>query len=338
MKMAEFLKGFTWSDGMSWERDPLWAKARLYFERAFEESRDDPRFGLWCSLGLELLARAALASVSPTLLAEPDREHKFLLQALNRGSEKEPRKSIGTAQVFSLCRTLFIQFTENDRTAAIALVNRRNDELHSGNSAFEEFRPKHWLASFYRVCRSLTDAMGESLESLFGEDEAKVARQILDETQTEVKQRVQSLIAAHRKVFEGKSADEQKAAAEAAEKEGQQLAHKRHHRVACPACNCVATVQGEPFGREHVTHEEDCIKVRQAVSPRSFACSACGLKLQGYAELEVAQLGGQYTRTTESSPEEYYGLIDPENFDPSEYMDMDAYMEDLRAEAAWDNE
>src|SRR5580692_11097907 len=95
-KTAGFLTGFTWSEAVSWERDPLWAKSRLYFERAFAESREDPRFGLWCSLGLELLARAALASISPTLLAESDREHKFQLHALNRGSETVPRRSIGS--------------------------------------------------------------------------------------------------------------------------------------------------------------------------------------------------------------------------------------------------
>jgi hypothetical protein len=178
--------------------------------------------------------------------------------------------------------------------------------------------------------------MGESLETLFGDEEARVARQILEETQTEVRQRVQGLIAAHRKVFEGKPEQDRQSAAENAKKEGEQLAHKRHHRVTCPACGCTATVQGEPFGSEHVTHEEDRIRVRQAVSPRASACSACGLKLQGYAELEAAQLGGQYTRTSEFSPEDYYGLIDPENFDPSEYMDD--YLADHRAEAGWDNE
>jgi hypothetical protein len=320
---------------VSWERDPLWAKSRLYFERAFAESREDPRFGLWCSLALELLARAALASVSPTLLAESDREHKFLLHALNRGLETVPRRSIGSSQVFALCQTLFADFSKSDLTAALALVSRRNEELHSGTSAFEEYQPKQWLAGFYRACQSLTSAMGESLESLFGGDEAKVARQILDETQTEVKQRVEKLIAAHREVFKGKTADEQSAAAETAEKEGAQLAYKRHHRVKCPSCGCVATIQGEPFGQEHVSNDEDRIRVRQAVSPRSFGCPACGLKLQGYAELEVAQLGGQYTRTTEYSPEEYYGLISPENFDPSELVEK--YLQDQAAEE-YDNE
>ena len=82
---------------MSWERDPLFAKSRLFFGRAFDLPRDDPQFGLWCAFGLELLARAALASVSPTLLAEPDDDHKHLLHSLGRGAERSSGKSIGSA-------------------------------------------------------------------------------------------------------------------------------------------------------------------------------------------------------------------------------------------------
>ena len=36
---------------MSWERDPLWVKAKLYIERGFAFPREDPQFGLWCALG-----------------------------------------------------------------------------------------------------------------------------------------------------------------------------------------------------------------------------------------------------------------------------------------------
>jgi hypothetical protein len=321
---------------MSWERDPLWAKARLFFERAFEESGEEPLFGLWCSLGLELLARAAVASVSPTLLAEPDSAHRFLLQALNRGQEKGPRKSIGTAQVLSLCQTLFPQFSEENKVAALALINRRNDELHTGSDAFQEYPSKVWLAGFYRTCRSLAEAMGETLESLFGDENAKMAKEILAEDQAQVKNRVLSLISAHQKVFLQKTTEEQQVASESAKTAGEQLSHKRHHRVTCPSCKSVATVQGQPFGPENVTHRDGSIFVQQAVSPQSFACPACGLKLEGYAELDVAQLGGQYTRTSEYSPEEYYGLVDPNSIDPSEYVE--AYLADLRAEAEWDNE
>jgi len=79
------------------------------------------------------------------IVGEPDPEHRFLLHALNRGSERTPRRSIGTGQVFSLCRTLFDDFSETDLKAALALVNRRNDELHSGAAAFDEYPPKYWL-------------------------------------------------------------------------------------------------------------------------------------------------------------------------------------------------
>lgn len=51
---------------MSWEREPLWSKARLFFEKAFSEERENPAFGLWCTMGLELLARSAISSISPT--------------------------------------------------------------------------------------------------------------------------------------------------------------------------------------------------------------------------------------------------------------------------------
>lgn len=319
---------------MSWERDPLWAKSRLYFEYAFHEPREGPRFGLWCSLALELLGRAALASVSPTLLAEPDREHKYLLHALNRGSGD--RRSVKAVQVFALCRKLFPEFSDDDLKAAIALINRRNDELHSGSAAFDEYPSKYWLTGFYRACHSLVTAMGQSLNELFGKEEAEVASRILDETKSEVRKRVEDSIAAHRKSFEGRTTTEQQAAAETAEKQSAQLAYERHHRVKCPSCGSVATVQGEPYGEGVVIHEDDEIKVQRPVSPRSFQCSACGLALNGYAELDAVQLGGQYTRTTYYSPEDYYGLVDAENVDLSEHVER--YLANLARESEYDNE
>lgn len=322
---------------MSWERDPLLAKARLYFERAFAESPDDSRFGLWCSLGLELIARAAVASVSPTLLAEPDRDHKFLLVALNRGSARTERRSIRTSQVFTLCVQLFDSFSAEHQTAAMALVNRRNDELHTGAAAFQEYPSKLWLAGFYRNCQVLTEAMGESLESVFGDDKGKSAREVLSQNESEVKHRVLSEIAACRKKFAELSIEAQQAAATAAEKAGEKLSHERHHRVKCPACGSVGTVQGDPFGPDNVRFvDEATIEVRQTIIPHSFACPACGLTLNSYAELDVAQLGGHYKRTTESSPEDYYGLVDPSSID--EEAIIDRYLSDMASESSWDNE
>lgn len=319
---------------MSWDRDPLLAKAKLFFERAFAESREDPLFGLWCSLGLELLGRAALASISPALLAEPAEDHRFLLHALNRGSKRVPRRSIGTAQVFGLCKLLCDDFSDEDLAVALALTNRRNEELHTGAAAFDEYPAKVWLPGFYRACQSLAKSIGESLDDIFGDEEAEVAAEVLNEVQKEVQQRIQSLIAACRKVFELKPEEERKAAAAKASQEVAQLRYQRHHKVTCPSCGCDATIQGETFGDEHVLHRGGSIIIRQPVAPRMFSCAACGLKLHGYAELHVAELGGQYTRTTEISPEDYYGLIDPETDDLTPYVEK--YLADMANE--YDNE
>ena len=311
---------------MSWERDPLWAKARLFFERAFDEPRNEPTFGLWCSLGLEMLARSALASISPTLLAKDDHNHKYLLYALNRTSEREPQ-SITATQLFNLCKTLFPDFTEDDVKAAEALINRRNEELHSGAAAFEEYPSSQWLAGFYRACNLLSTAMGESLTSLFGEKEAKFAEKMLAENRENVMRDVQSAIATCKKAFEAKKLAEQEAVRAEADELGLQLSTQRHHRVTCPACGCTATVKGQPFGKEHVTHEgNNDIVIRQAVLPSDFSCSVCELKFTTYAELETAGVGDHYTRKTTCSAEEYYGLIDPDNLDS--YLESIGYFEE----------
>lgn len=304
---------------MSWERDPLWAKARLFFERAFNTERDDPAFGLWCSLGLELLARAAVASVSPALLAQPDPTHRNLLHAVHPESEIPFPKSIGASVVFDLCRKLFPEFSEEDRKLALALLNRRNEELHSGAAAFDEYGTSEWLVGLYHACKSLTIVLQEHLEGLFGEGEANFAEKLLAENRDNLKNKVLGAIAAHRKLFTTKDPHEQRAARTRAEDLSRDLSTQGHHAVTCPACECTATVEGTPFGKEHVTHEEDgTIVVRQAVSPTDLSCSACGLTLTTYAALETARLGDPFTRRRTYSPEDYYGLTDP---------DLESYLE-----------
>ena len=135
----------------------------------------------------------------------------------------------GIVASFSPLQT-FPEFTKDDLTASLALVNRRNEELHSGSAAFDEYPPSQWLVGFYRACSSLSAAMGESLTSLFGEDEAIFAEEILTENRDKIKHKVCSAIAAHKKVFYAKSSDEQAAARTEAENMGLEMSIQRHHR------------------------------------------------------------------------------------------------------------
>lgn len=266
-------------------------------------------------MGLELLARSAIAKVSPTLLAEPERDHQNLLHALNLGGLKTQRKSITTIQVLSLCQTLIIEFTDAEFKVASAIINRRNEELHSGGAAFEEYPTQQWISGFYKCCKILCEFQNETLKSLLGEEIEKEAETILAAVAEEVIGKTKSLIAAHKKVFEGKESSEKISLKEIAYNNSEELASKGHHRVDCPACDCTATILGEPYGKANVEHTEDGIVVRQSILPTKFVCLACGLKLNGYNSLSAASIGNHYNRRITYSPEDYYDLINPEDYD-----------------------
>lgn len=266
-------------------------------------------------MGLELLARSAIAKVSPTLLAEPDREHKNLLHALGLGFAKSPRKSIATINVLSLCQSLITDFTDANFKIASAVINRRNEEVHSGAAAFEEYPTQQWIAGLYQCCQILCEFQGESLNSLYGEEIAKEAEFILAEVEESVIGKTKDLIAAHSKVFEGKGLKKKEELKLDAQKNGERLTYRGHHRVECPSCKCTATVFGETYGKQNVKNNEDEIIVRQSVLPTKFSCTACELNLNGYTSLKAAGIGNHYTRRNKYSPEEYYDMINPDDFD-----------------------
>jgi hypothetical protein len=299
---------------MTWDQKSLWDKARLFMEKASKVDKSSSEFGLWSAMGLELLARAAIAKISPTLLADPDKDHRHLLHVLGLGSGAAP-KSIAMSQVLALCKSLINSFTEDEHKIATALINRRNEELHSGSAAFAEFRTQQWISGFYRCCKILAESQGESLLTLFGGDEAKGAEVVLLETQGIVAAKAKEQISAHRRVYENKDKAEQDKLTALANEQSDILSHQKHHRVKCPACASTATVQGDPFGPALVENTETEVVVRQSVMPTKFQCLACGLKLSGYGELMSAGVADHFTHRTNVSPEDYYGLVDPEDGD-----------------------
>lgn len=54
----------------AWSPEAMFSKALVYVGEMERQSPDDWKHRLWASLSLELLARAALASISPTLVAD----------------------------------------------------------------------------------------------------------------------------------------------------------------------------------------------------------------------------------------------------------------------------
>ena len=65
-----------------WSKDALFAKAKLYVSKMEEHPADQWEFGFWSALALESLARAALAHISPILLADAKNNWRNITHAM----------------------------------------------------------------------------------------------------------------------------------------------------------------------------------------------------------------------------------------------------------------
>lgn len=293
---------------MSWKKDDLLVKAKLFFEKAFKEDQEEIFFGLYCAMGLELLGRATISNINPVLLAEPEKDQSNILYALDLSSNAQ-KKSINTSQVFNLCKILINEFTDENYKSVMAIINRRNEEVHTGTAAFEEYKTHQWIEGFYKSCKILAESNGETIESIFEEEVAKSALLFLKEADAKILSETKSLIAAHAKVYNAKDEVEKDRLKAEAEKDSEILSHRKHHKVTCPACQCIGTVEGDVYGKDIIENTEEEIIVRQRVMPIKFHCSACDMKLDSYEKLKVANIAEHFTHRIHYSPEEYYDMI-----------------------------
>lgn len=300
--------------------DSLWQKAKLYARRAVGTPRDDPTFGLWATLALELLARSTIASVHPALVADPQ-EPQYLLYAFGFRTDRAPR-SIPAKAVFARCEAIVPDFTDAERTFAMTLIERRNAELHSGEPAFYEHPSSEWLAEYYRVCEILLAYQRRGLGHLIGGDEAKTARKLIRAANSNVRSRVLSELAKCRIAFETLLPDEQRRVAE----EGRvrtivALERALGRSARCPACKSVGAHVGQRVRASEPIAYEDQILIKTVVLPTRFRCYACGLHLTNHGQLHFAGLGDQFTVDEYIDPADFYGLVyAPDYEDYGEYM------------------
>jgi hypothetical protein len=289
-----------------WSKDALFAKAQLYAESMEENEDSNRQFGLWSAFTLEMLVRSLVANTSPALLADAQ-DWNNVLYGLG-GAPKRQKfvpKSAPISDLLSRAEDLCAEFTREHANFCASHFARRNAEIHTGHLPFENLGSSIWLPMFYSVCSVLLEAIGESLESLFGRDTAKRAREemaaLLDDTAKAVK----GTISAHKTVWEQKTDDEKSVA----KKQADTTALRHYgHRVACPACGNTGLVQGKAAGAAKQSVDEDGIVERQVMKPEGFNCVACGLKIAGYSRLLAAGLGDTYLSTSHYDAMEYFEI------------------------------
>lgn len=295
----------------AWSSEALFNKALLYVGQMQRYPADDWQFGFWSSLSLELIARAALAHISPTLLADR-RNWRNISHALGHAATAKGFVPISatTNDVLSVLQELLPDFTKELVDFCFSHTARRNAEIHSGEEAFTGLGTSTWLAKYYASCDVFLRSMGKSLDELF--DDPDAAMGMIASLQDTAAKAVGKDIEAHKKVWENRNPEERKTSLALAV-----VWANRHtgHRATCPACGSPARIVGSAQGEVSTEVREDGIVQRQTMLPSSFECIACGLKISGLSKLSACGLGDAFTATSTMSAAEFFGLHTEEELD-----------------------
>jgi hypothetical protein len=294
-----------------WSPDALFNKALQYVSEMERCAPDDWRFALWSTLALELLARAAVAYVSPAMLGD-GKDWRNVYYALGNPPVAKGfvpmSKTIG--EVLSVLEEIRPSFTKELAGFCRRHCTRRNAELHTGEDVFTGLATSRWLPEFYASCDVLLGSMGKGLSELFSNP--KIAEEMITALRDTAAKAVRKDVATHGLIWTRKTDDERRLASEQAA-----VWATRHvgHRVICPACACHAVVLGKGQGAVTIELKDDDVIQRQMALPSTFECIACGLRITGFSKLTACGLGDPFSDTSVSSAAEYFNLHTDEELD-----------------------
>lgn len=306
---------------MDWDSARLLEKAQLYATYANESDRDSPLFGLWSSLYVELLCRAALAKIHPSLLADPT-DGKNILYAFGVPFKGEPI-SIPAKTVYHRCQALVGGFDEQCQSHCMLMARARNAELHSAEAAFAPLRHNRWRAEHFRVTTILCKFLNVDILEFFEKQEIDdLAEQLVNNTK-ELEGRVKAKVDQFRGWFE-KLSDaarielRQKSEPETIALELEEVTL----RTKCPACNSEAVAIGKKeLSTKVVVKNDDLVKITTHRTEQ-FSCRVCKLDLSK-DELVIAGLPASIQVSLNVDPIEHFGI------DVKDYLDEDTIVREL---------
>jgi hypothetical protein len=308
---------------MKWDSESYWLKAVQYSETAHGHKSGSADFGLYCALALEFLARATLAKIHPVLLVDGRDVEHGLLHALGYPSPKQPRSADMTVVVARLSATL-PEFGEHSRVCA-ELVYLRNEELHTGEPAFEGRKEFGWLPRYYGAVQVLCKGLGKDLESLLGSSHATAATAMIGAAEKDLIGTVKRRIQAHRDVFDSKASAERGPLLERSKiiSVGERVAWAGRVNVQleeCPACHGMLRKFGVTVNESAPKLVDDALVVEETSVVQRLTCPACGFHLDSPAEVRAADIEPRFTEVLSYDPREVFDS--PSDEGEPEYMDM----------------
>jgi hypothetical protein len=279
-----------------YDHEALWVKAQLFINRAMddEESRSFDEQALWAALALELLAKAALARVSPLLVAEPTEDGVNMLIATGLIKGDARFTSVRAATLFNRCHRAFKPFSLADATKITAA---RNEYLHGSGVAFLTIPQQVWWSRFWAQAAILITACDRDIDEFVGSARAKVVTDHLERNKKYLEDRTETLIERARQRLDQHRAGTLPAKVAAEWRPAFDNSAYLEHRTAatCPACGSDGVLEGDTVSDTTVSEPgpEDPVAysvVTLTVDADYFSCPTCQLVLNGYEFLDQAEL------------------------------------------------
>jgi len=302
----------------AFDREALYNKSKVFVDRALK-ARDDSdamEFHLWSALALEVLGKATLSSIHPSLVADPN-HFKSLLAACGI-TKTTSLRSVAAKTTFERLTTVVPEFDEKSSRECMLMVNRRNAELHSGESPVAGLDARSWVPLFWRAASILIAAQGRTLEDWLGTSEAERVAEILRDSAETLRQTVLGRIERRRAAFAASCPPESMELRDAEQRARVRPAPSTWDGEAyepdiCPACGLDVWVLGHEEERDVIDEgfegaEENgyygyFLTVRVTYRVESFHCPECGLELEGREELDVTDLATVFERDEDEEPD-----------------------------------
>ncbi len=279
-----------------WDYNSLIRKSQIYFMRARDHPKaNDDEFSLWLLLGLEFLLRAPLAKVNKTLLADSNND-SILHAAGFPGNAKQ--KSISAQILIERLGKVIEAFTKERQDDAKILIELRNAELHTGESALT-LDSSIWLPRFMRVVTVICAYLTMDPVDLLGEEVVKQGQALVDEEDKKLAYEVKRRIAASRDFFRRLQEDEVNSRRAMIPF----LFGEPTGSATCPACESKATLYVNDVRRTNERLENGVLYRDIVYVAREFECTVCGLRLTNTAEIKCAGLPQQYSQLKRESLE-----------------------------------
>ncbi len=292
-----------------YNHEALWSKAKVFLNRAMDPGpgRSFDEQALWASAALELLGKAALARVSPLLIAEPNEEGVNILIAAGLIEGTAKFTSVSAATIFKRCGRAFRPFSADD---ALKFAGARNEYLHGSTIGFMTLPPEAWWPRFWALAVILITAQDREIEELVGPDRVGAVEAHLEQNTKNIEHRTEALIsrAAQRIAQYRARTLPAKIQMEWQANPDLSIGLGYSQPESCPACGGTGSLEGEDSSDRTYNYEpsEDFHTAWTTITVPAdyFSCPTCHLVLDRYELIERAGLSTTFEVIDDNPPPE----------------------------------